>query len=144
MAVTANPYGAFLTGLGSAKFDFTADTFYVMLATSGYTPNVDTDTYQSDVAAFEISGTGYTPPGVALSGLSWTYDPANDRAVLTANPVTWTSVTFTVRYAVVYKSSGAATSNRLVGFIDFGEDKNYLNEDFQLLFSNGVVRIRTA
>ncbi len=145
MAVTAAPYGAFLTGLGAAQFNFTTDTVRIMLVTSAYTPNMDTHTFQSDVTG-EVgsSGTGYTSPGLALSNASWAYDPANDRTVLSADPLTWTGVSFTVRYAVAYKVVGTAATNRLIGWIDFGEDKNYLNEDFQLLFSNGVVRIRAA
>lgn len=137
MAVTATPYGAALTAIATGALILTTDTLKVMLATSSYNPNVDTDSAYAAVSGNEVTSTGYTAGGATLTGVSATYDAANNWTLLSANPVTWSGVTLTARYAVVYKPSGA-----LVGYIDFGENKSYSSEDLQLTFSNGFLRLK--
>jgi len=141
VAVTAAPYGKFWIGLGNGNFNFTTDVFKVLLTTSAYVPNIDTHEFLTDVIN-EVSGTGYTAGGAALSGVSWTYDAVNHRAVLGANTVVWSGATFTAHRAVIYKSTGTAATSRLIGYVDFGVDKTYTSEDFELSFSNGVLRFR--
>lgn len=143
MDVTATPYGMFLMGLGAAQFTFDSDSFKVMLTTSAYTPNIDTHEFKSDVTN-EITGTGYTAGGKALTSVSWDYDSTNHRAVVSANNLLWTGVTFTTRRAVVYKDTGTAGTSRLIGYIDFGVDKSPASEDWQISFTNGVIRIKPA
>lgn len=143
MAITASPYGVFLTGLGAAEFDMAADTFKVLLTTSSYTPNIDTHNAVDDVTN-EVTGTGYTAGGEALTGVAWTYDSANNRAVMAADPVVWSAADFTARLAVVYKDTGTPSTSTLIGWIDFGSNRVFASEDFQLSFSAGAVRIKAA
>lgn len=141
MAITAKAYGAFLTDLGSAVHDFTTGTYKVALLQTSYSPNYDTHASYTDVSGSELStsGTGYTSQ--TLTGLSFTYDSAADTAKLAANSVSWTALTATAHYAVVYKSSNTNANSKLVGLIDFGADRTYDAEPFQLSFPNGVLTI---
>lgn len=143
MAITATPYGKFLLGLGSAQFDFGANTFKIALTTSSYTPNVDTHEFFTDLTN-EVTGTGYTAGGATLASVTWTYDSTNHRGVMSAATVTWSAATFTTRYAVIYKSTGTGSTSRLVGWIDFGTNQSAAAEDFPVSFTNGVVRIKAG
>lgn len=146
MATTATPYGAFLTDLGSGVHNFGVDTDKIALFTSAYTPNLDTDASLADISANQISssGTGYTAGGATLTGVAVTYDSVNHRAQISAGNTTFAGLTATFRYAVVYKSTGTASTSKLIGLFDFGTDRSYTGEDFVLVFSSGVVRIRKA
>ena len=96
---------------------------YVALLADTYTPNADHDFF-NDVAANEISATGYTQYGQALPSAAITKDDANDRAYLDAVDSTWAGFTGTARYAVVYdKTAGATSTWGLVGIVDFGANK---------------------
>lgn len=143
MAVTAASYGNFIMNLGKGRFNFDTDTVKAMLTTSVYVPNVDTHQFATDVTG-EITGTGYTAGGQALTGVTWTWDAANKRGVLGANTVTWTAATFTARYAVIYRDAGSPATSLLIGYVDFGVDRSPAAEDFQLTNASGVLRIRAV
>lgn len=134
MTVTATPYGQVLLHFGAGRINFLADTFKVMLAGSGYTPNVDTHDYKDDITN-EITGTGYTAGGATLAGLSFTYDAPTNTAKLTASATTWTNATLTARYAVVYKDTGVASTSPLLSYVDFGQNESPAAIDFVLTWS---------
>ena len=64
MAVTAHVYGLALKSLANKEITFPSDTLTVMLCTSSYVPNQDTDQYKSAVTG-EVTRTGYTAGGQA-------------------------------------------------------------------------------
>lgn len=144
MAITATPYGAFLTDLGLGVHNFSSDTDKVALLTSSYSPDYDTHDAYNDVSSFEVTGGGYTAGGVALAGKTWDYDGSTNRATLGATAVNWTGLSVTTRYAVIYKSTGTASTSKLIGLLDFGQDRVYDVEPFQLSFPDGVVRVNAA
>jgi hypothetical protein len=129
VAVTATPYGAALLHLGNARLDFGTHTFKVALCSASYTPNIDTHDYFDDITN-EITGTGYTAGGATLASLAWTYDSGSNTAKLTANPTTWSAATFTTRYAIVYRSTGTASTSPLVSYVDFGQNESPAAIDF--------------
>lgn len=144
MAITATPYGNFLLLLGKAFHDFTADSHKVALLTSDYTPNFTDDYRYDDLTAYEVTDDsltsgGYVTGGASLASKTYTY--AAGVASLNADPIGWTSLTTTFRYALVYKVYPA---NPLIGLIDFGADRTYNAEPFQLTFTNGVIRLGGA
>lgn len=141
MAITVAPYKEFIMGLGRGDFDFTADTFKLMLLSDAHTPAVDTDDFVDDVVAEEITGTGYTAGGFALSTLTWTYDAGTRAGTFGAAALDITDATFSARYAVIYKSTGSNATSRLVVIIDFGGLRTYAAEDFQYTFTSGVVKL---
>lgn len=111
-----------LKGGTSFPVDFDTDTIKVALVTSSYTPNQDTHDYFDDVTN-EVSGTGYTAGGATLASPTVTLDTTNDRVDFDAADTSWTSSTITARGAVIYKSTGTASTSPLIAFIDFTTDR---------------------
>lgn len=111
-------YNSAVDDLARALIDFDADTFKILLVTSSYAPNKDTHTKRSDVTN-EVTGTGYTAGGVT-SACTVTKDTANDKVTLGFAAVSWGSSTITAAGAVIYKSTGTASADPLVAYIDFG------------------------
>ena len=101
--------------------DFDTDTFKVMLTTSSYSENKDTDDFRNDVTN-EVTGTGYTAGGNTAT-VTVTLDTANDRIDISLGGTTWTTSTITARKAVYYKSRGGASSaDEIIAVNDFGSD----------------------
>lgn len=138
-------YGNFLLKALNKEVDYDSDTIKVALLTSSYTPNQDTHDYFNDVSANEVSGTGYTAGGATLASKTATYDAGTNVIVLDAADITFSSSTITARYAVVYGSTGTASTSPLIGFVDFGSDQSSTNGNFTITWdSTGIVRITVA
>jgi hypothetical protein len=138
-------YGNFLLKALNKEIDFDSDTIKVALLTSSYTPNQDTHDYFNDVSTYEVSGTGYTAGGNTLASKTATYDSGTNVIVLDAADTTWASSTITARYAVVYDSTGTASTSALIGYVDFGSDQSSTNGNFTITWdSTGIVRITVA
>lgn len=122
MAGTFKWYGQGLLNIAKGSIDLDTDTFKIMLTTSAYTPNQDTDDFRNDVTN-EITGTGYTAGGATLSGVSVTYDAASNQVRISWTDPTWTTATLTARTAVIYKSRGGASSaDELVAYCTEASD----------------------
>ncbi len=104
---------------GTAVNDWDTDTQKVALLTA-YTANQDTHDFFDDVSAAEITGTGYTAGGATLGSKTATYDTASDQIRLDAADSSWTSSTLSATDAVVYKSTGTASTSPLLATVDFG------------------------
>lgn len=141
MAVTATPYGAFYLDLLNGVHNVSADTDKVALLTSAYTPNFTSHASFTDVASSEVTGTGYTQGGISLTGKSVTYDASSKTCTVAAASINWSALTATCRYALIYKSTGTASTSKLMGLIDFGADRTYNAEPLQLSFPSGAVTI---
>ena len=115
-------YGLFLRNQldGTAVVDFNTDTIKVALVSDA--PVQDTDDFFDDVT--EITGTGYTAGGITLTSPTITYDTGTDQVRLDAADVSWTTSTITARYAVVYKSTGTASTSPLICYFDFGSNQS--------------------
>jgi len=138
-------YGNFLLKALNKEVDFDSDTIKVALLTSSYTPDQDAHDYFNDVSTYEVSGTGYTAGGATLASKTATYDSSTNVIVLDAADVTWSSSTITARYAVVYDSTGTASTSALIGYVDFGSDQSSTNGNFTITWdSTGIVRITVA
>lgn len=135
-------YGQFLAKALNKEVDYDSDTIKVMLTTSTYVPNQDTHAYKSDVTG-EVSGTGYTAGGQALSGKTITYDAANNVIILDAADTSWANSTITARYAVIFDDSGATDAAKvLLGYVDLGSDQSSTNGTFALTWdATGIFRI---
>lgn len=106
-----------LTYLAEKKIDLENDVIKVALMSSSYTPNKDTNTFDN---TYEISGTGYIAGGATLTGSTVTQDDSGDQAVWDADDTTWSELTATARYAILYDTT---VSNIILVVFDFGEDK---------------------
>lgn len=125
-------YGNGLKGLMNGSIDLDTDTIKVALVTATYTPDPDTHDFFDDITN-EVSGTGYTAGGATLANVSLTVDTTNNRVYLDADDTTWASSTITnARYAIVYKSTGTASSSRLVCYVDLGGNKSTTGDTFYI------------
>lgn len=143
MAVT-KVYGKFLAKLCQAQFNWTNDTIKVALLSSTYTPNQDTHEFWSDVSSHEVSGTGYTAGGKAVTNKSLYYDADNNTQQLRCDSVSWENSTITARYAVVYKDTGTPSTSPLIAYVDFEQNLSSNNGTFQVTVpSDGLLKIST-
>ena len=131
MTVSAYWYGNALLKALNKEINWASDTIKVMLCTSAYTPNQDTDIYKDVVNPTEATGTGYTTGGVALASKTNTYTAATNIIALSAANVTWSSSTITARYAVIYDDT-PASNKPLLGYVDFGADQSSSSGNFTI------------
>lgn len=125
----------------NGNLDLDTNDIYVMLVTSSYTPNIDTHEFKSSVDN-EVSGTGYTAGGAALTSKAVTADTTDDEGVFDAADLTWPTSTITARGAVIYKSTGASTTDILLCYIDFAEDKVSSGGNFTLQWAaEGILNL---
>lgn len=118
---------------------FGTNTFKMALYTSAASLNADTTAY---TATGEVSGTGYTSGGVALTGVSVV--SASGVAYLTFSPVSWTAA-LTARGALIYN---ATNGNRSVAVLDFGGDKTstttFVVTPPAATYTSAILRIRAG
>ena len=130
------------SGGGTTTTTGSGNTFKTALYTSSATMSASTTAYSS---TNEISGTGYTAGGAALTNVTPT--TSSTTALTDFADLTWSSSTITARGALIYNSSTAAGSaNRAVLVLDFGADKTSTSGDFTIQFptadaSNAIIRI---
>jgi hypothetical protein len=104
----------------------TGDAFKIALYTAAATLGASTTAYST---TDEISGTGYSAGGAALTTVTPT--SSGTTAIVDFVDVSWSSATFTARGALIYNSSKA---NRAVGVLDFGSDKSVTGGTFTIIF----------
>jgi hypothetical protein len=141
---TTKTYGSVIAKAFNKEIDFDSDTIKVALLSSSYTPNQDTHDYFNDVSSFEVSGTGYTAGGATLANKSVTYTGATNVTKFDADDVSWTSSTITARYAVVYDSTGTASTSALIGYVDFGSDQSSSSGTFSIVWDSAGIFTTTA
>ena len=119
MAVTAFWYGKSLEGqygtTSARRVDWATDTIKAALCTSSFTPAQDTQDFYDDLTNEVANGNGYTTGGETLGTKSVNYDASTNVMSLRAATTSWTSATFTCRYAVVYKDTGSGGTSPLLG-----------------------------
>lgn len=115
-------YNSFKKKIMDGSIDLDTDTIKVALVTSTYTPDQDVHDFFDDITN-EVSGTGYTAGGASLANKAVTADNTDNEGVFDADDVSWTTATITARAAIVYKSTGTASTSPLICYIDFGSDK---------------------
>jgi len=98
----------------------TASSYKGMLVTSGYTEDRGAHSKRSSITS-EVSGTGYTAGGVALS-LTASLNTTTHILTLTIPTATWASSTITARKLIVYRTTGTAANDNLVCCVDNGTD----------------------
>ena len=105
----------------TGNIDTNTDTFYAVLTTEEYEPNIATHTKRSDVTN-EVSGAGYTAGGFAVP-VTVTKNTTLHRTEIFFGAVTLPDCTFTARKAVYFKRrGGAASADELVAVNDFGSN----------------------
>ncbi|WP_280481593.1 hypothetical protein [Nocardia cyriacigeorgica] len=134
MAATAKLYGLALKSFVDKGIDWDTDDIRVMLCTSSYVPNQDTHQFKSDVTG-EVTGTGYTAGGAALTGRTAVYSAGTNTLTMDANDVSWPNSTISARYAVLYNASPATDATRqLIGYVDFGQNISTTEGTFSIVW----------
>jgi len=141
MAITQALCTSFKQELLQGIHDFTAstgDTFKLALFTSAASLDASTTVFST---SNEVSGTGYTSGGIALTNVTPT--TSGTTAFIDFDDATFTDATITAAGALIYNSTD---NDRAVAVLDFGGDKTSTNGDFTIQFptadaSNAIVRI---
>lgn len=134
-------YNSFKRDIMNGGIDLDTDTIKVALVTSTYT--VDQDVHDNfDDITNEVVGTGYTAGGATLASVTVTVDNTDNEGVFDAADVTWSTSTITARGAVVYKSTGTASTSKLICFLDFTSDKTSTAGDFVIQWgAEGILNL---
>jgi hypothetical protein len=144
MAVTAKWYGTPIKNMysGANVVDWDTDPIKIALCSSSYTPDQDTHDFFNDITGELAESGGYIKGGKTLTTSAPAYDAASNEMRLDAGDVSWTTATFTARYAIVYKSTGTASTSPLICYIDFGADQTIAGGTFSIAFDpTGIAKI---
>lgn len=143
MAATSQWFGQAATGLIARMWTPTQMGVILMKPSPGFTPNIDAQLRYSDVAAGEITGTGYTVGGQQISGRSSSYDTAADEYNLLGNDLTWgPGATFTTGFGIIYEM--ATTDKWLWALLNFGGPIDVANGVFQIDWTAGLLSVQTG
>ena len=137
------------TAQAARRVDWLSDTIKVALATSSLSATLSqtADCYLSDLAAYEVTGTGYTQGGATLA--SKTATKSSLVVSLDAADVTWTTATITARYAIIYKLVGSGvfasdTTSPILGYVDFGADATATAGTFTITWDSTGIFVFTV
>lgn len=132
-------YNSAIQDAATGNIDYDTDTFKVLLVGSTYAAiadetKKDSHTKRTDVTN-EITGVNYSTGGATVTA-TVTKDTANNRVDVTfANP-SWPNATITANGAVIYKSTGTASADNLVAYVDFGSAITSTNGTFTVTFTS--------
>ena len=143
MANTSAICNSFKTEILKAVHNFTAstgNTFKIALFTSSATLGAGTTAYAA-TGMNEMSGTGYTAGGKALTSVTPSLDSTT--ACCDFDDISWTSATFTANACLIYNTN---SSNKAVCAVAFGGDKSVSSGTFTIQFpakaaTTAIVRI---
>lgn len=138
MAITQAMCTSFKAELFGGVHDLDTDVIKMALYTSSASLDAATTVYSS---SNEVSSSGYTAGGATLT--SPVINTSGTTAYVDFADVTWTSVSFTTRGALIYNSS---KGNKAIAVLDFGADKTVSGVDFVVQMpaadaSNALLRI---
>jgi len=141
MAITQAMCTSFKQELLTGTHNFTnssGNTFKLALFTSSASLGAGTTAYST---SNEVSGTGYTAGGAALTNVTPT--TSSTTALADFADLTFSSSSITARGALIYNSSA---SDKAVLVLNFGSDKASSSGDFTISFptadaSSAIIRI---
>lgn len=147
MTASSHPYLAMLFYIpyGFMNFDGTYPV-KAALFTSAYTPDGAADVVYSNIRGdghevAEQTGVtgGYVQGGLTLN-TSITPALTPPQTQMLCPPVTWTNLTATFRYVIIYQNKGAG-QEYLMGYLDFGVDQTVTASAFTLQFPDNIMMV---
>lgn len=137
---------SFKQELLQAKHDFTASTGHTFKLAL-YDNNASFTAATTDYTATnEVSGTGYSAGGAALTTVTPT--TSGTTAFADFADLVFSTVTLTARGALIYNTTtgGGSGTTEAVAVLDFGSDKTATAGDFTIVFptadaSNAIIRV---
>ena len=137
MAISQAMCTSFKAEILDEQHDLAADTIKVALYTSSATLGAGTTAYST---SNEISGTGYTAGGVALT--STTVATSGTSAYFDADDPQWTSASFTANGALIYNDTNG---DKAIDVLAFVGDFTVAGGTFKIVFpaagTNAIIRI---
>jgi hypothetical protein len=133
MAITGKLFAKFPMNMGGGDaagdgpMDLLSDTIKLTLHTSTWTPNQSTNEVKSDATNELTTAGGYTALGQALA--SKTYTTSSLVASFDAADVTWTGLSVTYRYGVLWDDTPTTPADPLIGYVDSGGDQTLSSTD---------------
>ncbi|MFE7798990.1 hypothetical protein [Nocardia sp. NPDC057440] len=142
---TGKFYGLFFKSLLNKEIDFDTDTIKIMLCTNSYTFDQDAHQYKSSITN-EVSGTGYTAGGQALTSVTVSYDTSTNTIKLDAADPSWPSSTITgARKAVIYDSTpGTDASRPLIAYLESDADLSTTSGTLSITFDVAGIATMTV
>ena len=126
MAISQAMCTSFKADVLDEQHDLVADTIKIALYTSSASLGAGTTAYST---TNEITGSGYTAGGVALS--SKTVDTSGTTAYFDSADPSWTSASFTANGALIYNDTN---SDKAIAVLAFGGDFTVAGGTFQIVF----------
>lgn len=121
--------------LANGAINFSTASFKCLLHSSVPSEaNLDAWVNRSDVTN-EVTGTGYTAGGTAVTATVSSVDTTNNRVSITFSNPSWSSSTITALAATVYLNSGTSSTDKLVTMVDFGGSVSSTAGTFTVTFS---------
>ncbi|HEX2671778.1 MAG TPA: hypothetical protein VHM25_12940, partial [Polyangiaceae bacterium] len=133
MAITGKLFAKFPMNMGGGDaagdgpMDLLSDTIKLTLHTSTWTPNQSTNEVKADATNELTTAGGYTALGQALA--SKTYTTSSLVASFDAADVTWTGLSVTYRYGVLWDDTPTTPADPLIGYVDSGGDQTLSSTD---------------
>lgn len=127
-------YDSCIYDTSKGDIDWDNHSFKFMLVTASYTPNKGTHTNRSQITN-EVTGTNYNSGGESI-GFTLANDTSNHWTTITFNQMTFTNLTVSnIRAGVIYKTTGTASTDLLVAYVDFGSNYSPSAQNFVVTFS---------
>lgn len=112
--MTATAYGNFLLHQAKADIDWDTVSLKAMLCDSSYVPDFDADEFRADITG-EVTGTGYTAGGVALTTVAISLDTTNNWLKFDADDANFGTLTVSgITQLVIYVDTGSAATDILI------------------------------
>lgn len=125
----------------STAINLKTDTIKLSLHSSSLTPDADADEFFDDVDN-EVSASGTYSAGGGTLTTAISTDDTDDEGVFDATDISFTSASIAARYAVIYKSTGTASTSPLVCIIDFGSTITSTAGTFSIVFAaEGILNL---
>jgi hypothetical protein len=111
-------YNHFKTNLCSGNINLGTANIMLMLVSGAYTFSHSHANTGSITA--QVSSPNYTPGGKKIDNTSIKIDSVDNEAVLSGSPVTFSTITCSPSYGIVYVSGATTATSYLIGQLDFG------------------------
>lgn len=129
-------YNKFKANLMNKEVDLEADSIKVALLNSSHVFTATNNTW-ADVSVNEITGTGYTAGGAALSNKAVTQASTTK---WDADDTSWTTATFSAYHAVIYDDT--TTNDDLICSLDFGGEQAVSSGTFLISYhADGIITL---
>ena len=130
-------YNRAKANLFNKETDYEADVIKVALMATGHSASTVANNVWDDVSANEMTGTGYTAGGTALTTKAVTQDTTTK---FDAADTSWVDATFSAYYAVLWDDT-VATDDLICSF-DFGGAKTVSDGTFTIVWSaDGILTL---